>query len=263
MLNSSSIISFLNMAVGAIPFKLPFHLTNLPSKKRGSSGPLFHLKDRKPGGKPSSCQFCLYKIVKVLHSFACPIRMAPSKFHVHLHSRVWATNTLSKSITRNQLTLIILFLFNKYELFSMSIQTLTPWSLHRFGTTCSPLSLEDPNAWKLHIACSNSGLQAHRLCTKSSFSSFDSVLAIWLCHNIIILSASNFSASVQKIGMLRILPGVLYYTHQCCKVTEDEWFWIFTNILDWKSQSNICRAQTYTDRCIISKYHVKVQPAAI
>jgi hypothetical protein len=111
-----------------------------------------------------------------MHSFACPSRMAPSKFHVNLHSRVWATNTLSKSITRNQLTLIILFLFNKYELFSMSIQTLTPWSLHSLGTTCSPLSLEDPNAWKLHIACSNSGLHAHRLCTKSSFSSFQCLL---------------------------------------------------------------------------------------
>lgn len=76
LLNSSSISSFLHMAVGGIPFNLPFHLTNIPSKKRGSSGRLFHLKDRKPGGKLSSCQFCLYKIVKV-----CILLLLQAEWH--------------------------------------------------------------------------------------------------------------------------------------------------------------------------------------
>jgi hypothetical protein len=108
----------------------------------------------------------------------------------------------------------------------MSIQTLTPWSLHRFGTTCSPLSLEDPKAWKLHIACSNSGLQAHRLCTKSSFSSFHSVLAIWLCHNIIILSASNFSASTKNWYAQNPTWCALLYT----PMLQGDWRWMILNI---------------------------------
>jgi hypothetical protein len=92
-----------------------------------------------------------------LHSFACPSSMAPSKFHVHLHSRV-SNKHFNQIHYKESADINHSFLVQQIWVILNVNPDSNPISLPRFGTTCSPLSLEDPNAWKLHIACSNSGL---------------------------------------------------------------------------------------------------------